>query len=133
MGYTFYRYLAFIQPGSDADLHVLKSSLEEFYAKGVHPPSIRLADKTITVAFDSYNFFIHLSDEPHVIKEAIEIADDSLTDWNDKHFNKDILKISNRRFEMWGERDDDMDYFNDSLFIVGIIEQFNGITVFNIS
>ncbi|PZR22645.1 MAG: hypothetical protein DI535_25700 [Citrobacter freundii] len=133
MGYTFYQYLAFIQPDSDAEPGKLKHYLESFYAGGVRPPQIILTDKLITVAFDSYNFRIHYSDEPHVAVEAAELAEDSDADWSEKHFDKEKLKSSSKRFELSGDPDYDMDYFNDSLYIVEIIEKFNGVIVFNIS
>lgn len=133
MGYTFYQYLAFIQPDSDAEPGRLKLNLESFYTGGIRPPQIILTDKLITIAFDSYNFRIHYSDAPHVAAEAAALAEDSHADWSEKHFDKEKLKSSSKRFELSGDPDFDMDYFNDSLYIVEIIEQFNGVIVFNIS
>lgn len=132
MSYTFYQYQAFIQPDSDADLTVLKNKLESFYAKTKSPPNISQVDKTITVAFDNYKFQIFLSDEGHVIEEAAEIANDRATDYAENNFDKEKLKTSSKRFEISGEDDIDMDYFNDSLFIVEATEKFKGVIVFDV-
>ena len=37
-----------------------------------------------------------------------------------------------KRFEIWGDEDFDMDYFNDSLYIIEQIEKFDGIIIFNL-
>ncbi len=132
MAYTFYQYLAFIQPDSDADLTVLKTNLESFYAKTNRRPNISQIDKTITVAFDNYKFEIFLTDESHVIEEAAEIANDRVTDYAENSFDKEKLKTSSKRFEISGEDDFDMDYFNDSLFIVEATEKFKGVIVFDV-
>jgi hypothetical protein len=132
MAYTFYQYLAFIQPDSDADLTVLKNNLESFYAKSGRRPNISQIGKVITVDFDNYKFEISLSDGSHVIEEAVEIANDRVTDYAENNFDKEKLKTSSKRFEISGENDIDMDYFNDSLFIVETIEKFRGVIVFDV-
>jgi hypothetical protein len=132
MAYTFYQYLAFIQPDSDADLTVLKNNLESFYAKSSRLPKISQIDKAITVDFDNYKFEIFLSDGSHVIEEAAEMANDRVTDYAENSFDKEKLKTSSKRFEISGEDDPDMDYFNDSLFIVETTEKFKGVIVFDV-
>ncbi|KAF2517014.1 hypothetical protein [Flavobacterium foetidum] len=133
MAYSFYSHLAFLPPSSNADLAVLKNHLETFYARPVitDKPKIILNGKQITVTFkDGYNFYIYLSEEKHVNQEALEIAEDLEEDWNEKPFDKEKLKASNKRFELWGDQDFDMDYFNDSLFIVNQIEKFDDVIIF---
>jgi hypothetical protein len=132
MAYTFYQYLAFIQPDSDADLTVLKNNLESFYEKSGRRPNISQIDKMITVDFNNYKFEISFSDGSHVIEEAAEIANDRATDYAENSFDKEKLKTSSKRFEISGEDDIDMDYFNDSLFIVETIEKFRGVIVFDV-
>jgi hypothetical protein len=132
MAYTFYQYLAFIQPDSDADLTVLKNNLESFYEKSSRRPNISQRDKVITVDFDNYKFEISLSDGSHVIEEAAEIANDRATDYAENNFDKEKLRTSSKRFEISGEDDIDMDYFNDSLFIVETTEKFRGVIVFDV-
>lgn len=133
MANTFYSYLAFIQPTSDADIDVLKMNLDKFYSNQQldAQPKISLVDDKITLTFNGkYNFYICLSDDEHIIDEAKEFAQNQEFDWADEPFDKEKLKISNKRFEVWGDDDYDMDYFNDSLFIVEQVEKFSDIIIF---
>lgn len=132
MSYTYYKYSIYIQPDSNADIDVLKTNLELFYSEAEVQPVISQADNQLTVTFDDYNFYIALSNDKHVKEEAAEIAAEYETDWNEEPFDQDKLKSCNRRFELWADDDEDMDYFNDSLFILETIESFNGVTIFNI-
>ena len=134
MADSFYSYLAFIQPTSNADIIVLKRLLAEFYSTQTleDTPIISLVDDKITLTFsDNYRFFIHLSDEIHVIVEAKEFAQENSLDWNEEPFDKKKLETSNKRFEISGDDDFDMGRFKDSLFILHVIERFTGIIIFN--
>ena len=129
MANTFYSYSAYITPSSNADITVLKDYLEDFYQE--ENPEILLSNNEIKITFDDeYNFYIYLATEEHVNQEALEIADDLETDFNENLYDKEKLKASKKRFEMWGDPDFDMDYFNDSLFIIQQIEKFNDIIIF---
>ena len=133
MSNSFYSYLAFIPPTSDADIKVLKKYLDSFYTHSgiVKKPSISLKDNKITVTFDDdYKFFISLSGKEHVIEEAIEFAESGGLDWTDKPFNIEKLITCNKRFEIWAQEDYDMDYFNDSLYIIEQIEKFKDVIIF---
>ena len=136
MAHSFYSYLAFIQPTSNADIIVLKRLLAEFYSTQTleDTPIISLIDDKITLTFsDNYRFFIHLSDEIHVIVEAKEFAQENSLDWNEEPFDKKKLETSNKRFEISGDDDFDMGRFKDSLFILHVIEHFTGIVIFDAS
>lgn len=133
MSYTFYSYSIYIQPDSNADLDVLKDNIEAFYSNDDIQPVITLAKKQLTLSFGDYNFYITLSDAPQVMEEAAEIAAAYQTDWNEEPFDQQKLSTCNRRFELWADDDEDMDYMNDSLFILQTIESFKGVTVFHIN
>jgi hypothetical protein len=125
MANSFYSYLAFILPGSNANIDTLKNGLTDFYGRPVidDQPAISIDENEITVRFsDDYTFHIAFSAETHVNIEARELAEEQALDWNEHPFNKAALAQSNSRFEIWGEEDYDMDYFNDSLFIIQKIE-----------
>ncbi|MCP2028954.1 hypothetical protein L1276_004133 [Flavobacterium sp. HSC-32F16] len=133
MANTFYSYSAYISPVSNADITVLREYLETFYQESdnADKPQIVLKDNAITITFDDqYKFYIYLSDEKHVNEEAAEIADYLEEDWNENTYDKEKLKVSQKRFEIWGDQDFDMDYFNDSLFIIDQIEKFSDIIIF---
>ncbi|XZF14520.1 hypothetical protein ACTHGU_00135 [Chitinophagaceae bacterium MMS25-I14] len=134
MGNAFYSYLVFIPPDSDADITTLKENLEKFYSKQKNPPIISLADKKLTMTFgDGYHLYVFFSEKEHVIEEAIELAEEVETDFADKPIDKQRLTTCNRRFEVWGDHDYDMDYFNDSLFIIEQLEKFPGVIIIYIS
>lgn len=123
MANSFYSYSAYISPSSNADIKVLKEFLDAFYQESDN--KITLSDNQITITFDDeYNFYIYLAEEEHVNQEALEIAGYLEEDWNETPYDKEKLKVSKKRFEVWGDSDFDMDYFNDSLFIIEQVEKF---------
>lgn len=129
MANSFYSYSAYIPPSSNADIKVLKEFLDVFYQESDN--QITLSDNQITITFDDeYDFYIYLAEEEHVNQEALEIADYLEEDWNETSYDKEKLKASKKRFEIWGDPDFDMDYFNDSLFIIEQVEKFNDIIIF---
>lgn len=129
MANSFYSYSAYISPSSNADIKVLKEFLDAFYQESDN--KIILSDNQITITFDDeYNFYIYLAEEEHVNQEALEIADYLEEDWNETPYDKEKLKASKKRFAVWGDPDFDMDYFNDSLFIIEQVEKFNDIIIF---
>ncbi|HEY9257705.1 hypothetical protein [Chitinophaga sp.] len=133
MANSFYSYLAFILPGSNANINTLKNELTDFYSKPVidDQPVISINGNDISVRFqDDYTFHIVFSAEAHVNTEARELAEEQALDWNEAPFDKTALAQSASRFEIWGEQDFDMDYFNDSLFIIQKIEEFDNVIIF---
>lgn len=133
MANTFYSYLAFIAPTSDASLIALKNNLETFYERPIieNKPEILLEDNQINIIFDDeYRLYIAFSEEEYVNEEALEIAEEQQLDWNENTFDKAKLATCHKRFEIWGDDDFDMDYFNDSLFIVEEIEKFTDVIIF---
>ena len=128
-----YQYFALIQPESDANITTLKENLDIFYSRLQKKPSIILVGKNITVSFNNFTFQIYLSEDDSVIKESIIMAYDFETDYVQNKFDKEKLKLCSKRFEIWGCNDDyNMDYFNDSLYILEQIEKFKGITILHI-
>lgn len=133
MANTYYSYLAFITKNSDANLIALKNNLEAFYEPVTeNKPEIVLESDQINLVFeDNYRLYIAFSDEAYVNEEALEIAAEHKFDWNENSFDKAKLETCNKRFEVWGDDDFDMEYFNDSLYIIEEIERFNDVIIFN--
>ncbi|WP_456313052.1 hypothetical protein [Pseudomonas shirazensis] len=135
MANSFYSYLAFIEPSSNAGIETLKNHLEDFYAKPVitEKPTITVENNQIEILFDDeYRLYVFLSEEDHINEEAQEFAIEYELDWNENTFDKEKLKTCKKRFEIWGDEDFDMDYFNDSLYIIEQIEKFDGVIIFNL-
>ena len=133
MANSFYSYLAFIQPNAKITFDDIKTNLEEFYANKKGKPTITQSKSNMVLTFKDYQFSIHYSNEKHVIEEAREIADRTDVDWADNKIDKEKLKECSSRFEIWGEEDFDMDYFNDSLFIIETIEKLDGLIIFYVN
>jgi hypothetical protein len=52
--------------------------------------------------------------------------------WKGEAADVDRLRNCSRRIEMYAEKPDpNMDYFNDSLFIIGEVEKFDGVYIFD--
>ncbi|KQO25056.1 hypothetical protein ASF10_07760 [Flavobacterium sp. Leaf82] len=135
MANTFYSYLAFITPDSNASLIALKNNLETFYNKSetADKPEIVLDNDQIELVFkDEYRLYIAYSQEEYVNEEALELAEEHELDWNENIIDKAKLQTCNKRFEIWGDDDFDMDYFNDSLYIIEQIENFDDVIIFSI-
>ncbi len=137
MSSTFYSYLAFIAPTSNAQLDTLKTYLQEFYSRPVfqakEQPEISLSRQKITVTFkDGYRFYIHLSKQKHIQEEATEFLEEK-HDYAEQSFDKQLLATCTQRFEIHGDDDYDIDYFNDSLYILEEIEKFTDIIIFYIN
>ncbi|MFZ0597769.1 MAG: hypothetical protein WAM46_12385 [Flavobacterium sp.] len=133
MANTYYSYLAFIAPNSDANLIALKNNLDAFYEPVTeNKPAIVLKSDQINLVFeDDYRLYIEFSEEAYVNEEALEIAAEHKFDWNENSFDKAKLETCNKRFEVWGDDDFDMEYFNDSLYIIEEIERFSDVIIFN--
>lgn len=135
MANTFYSYLAFVQDSSNADIHALKNYLEDFYAQTEtnNRPAITIENNQIDIVFnDEYSLYALFSDEEYINEEAQEFAEEYEADWNENIFDREKLKTCKKRFEIWGDDDFDMNYFNDSLFIIEQIEKFNDVIIFHI-
>lgn len=135
MAHTFYNHIAFIAPSSNASILALKNNLATFHEKPAikNKAKIELNGEKISIIFDDgYRFYIVLSDEEYVNIEAGEIVEFRIKelDWNENPFDKDKLKTCNKRFEIWGDKDFDMDYFNDFLYIMEVIEEFDDLIIF---
>lgn len=129
-----YQYFALIQPDSDADISKLKENLDAFYANKSKQPSISLEDNSILVDFEDFDFEIYYAEDEHVIDESIEMSEDFEVDFNEMAIDKEKVKLCAKRFEISGSDDDfDMNFMNDSLFILEQIEKFKGVTILNLN
>lgn len=127
MGFTYYSYLILLAPDTDATIEGLKSNLDSFYANDERTVKIDLNGNDLTVNIDGYNLYVHYSNESHVIEESEEIANDAAIGL--KEF--DVIKSCTSRFELHGDPDYDMDYFNDSLYLQEEMEKFKGVFIFD--
>lgn len=124
-----YEYLILISDTSDFSMEGLEQNLRSFYARNEdRKVGIERIDDEITVAIKNFPFFIELSGAPHVLEESAEIAES----WKGNPAEKSKIAACSRRLEMHAQGQDfNMDYFNDSLYILGEMETFEGIYVYD--
>ena len=128
MGYSYYSYLVLLTDESDFSLAELAARLEHFYGKaGQGNVAVVTKEESLKVKVGDYAFQLHYNQEDYVVEESQEIAEDAATN----HPDKARIAACRRRLEIAGEDDPDMDYFNDSLYLLEIIETFSGVFIFD--
>ena len=128
-----YTHLAFLKPGKTIELETLKSNIASRYAgtNSSISPVITEEAGMLKIALNNYNFYITLVTASHVAVEAREIAEQFEEDWSGNPYDKEQLKQSTVRLDFYGDPDADMEYFNDSLFIIGQIEKTGNAIIFH--
>lgn len=118
-----YQTLALILPDSEATRDLLCVKLAESF------PNIHLKNEhsRVIMNFGNWQFFIYYNDAPHVIIESQEIAYQFATDREDKG----VIAACKARFELYGELDPNMDYFNDYICVLQELETFTGVILFD--
>jgi hypothetical protein len=109
-----YGYFIFDKNIKERTLEKIQTILETHYLNSAGKPDIQLNDKLLTLKFNDYKFHFVLNDEKWIIEESKEIAEDLANHRSDKG---EIAHCSTR-IEFDGDDDFDMDYFNESLFIL---------------
>lgn len=124
-----YEHLILIAFDSDFDFYRLTKYLKDFYARtDKRKVNIELQGDTLVLLVERYPFYLLLSDEPHVLEESVEMAEA----WTGEASEKSRIAQSGRRLEMRTDHPDpEMKYFNDSLYILEAVEEFDGIYIFS--
>lgn len=126
--FKMYDYLAMISENSTLTLELLKEKLEKFYSKNERKIDISLTDKSIHLQIENFTFYISLNDDDYVLIESHDIAKNFAVLRTDR----EQIASCKKRIEISDtDNDDDVDYFNDSLYIIEILESFSGVFVFN--
>lgn len=127
MGFTYYNNLILLSDKSDASIEKLYNKLKEFYKKDTREIKITLDEDEITLAFVNWNLYVGFSNEDNVLEESKEMAEMSA---KGKAEQNEIAKCKTR-FEMSADPDPNMDFFNDSCYVLEMIESFNDVYVFD--
>lgn len=127
MSYVYYLYLGLVPSHNPASLHDLKSKLAARYAQWKLPHTIEVVDTQLTLTINDYAFTVHHVNAPHVLEESGDIA---------RKYAKDnpqqaAMAACATRFEMYGDDDPNMDYFNDSLILQACIAELGDVFVFD--
>ncbi len=127
MGYTYYRLMTMIPPDATITLGNVTDALEQRFSLIQSPPAINVQEKMCTLDWSNWQFRMYWEDEPHVEEESREIA---------KRFasgRADTERIAscNRRITTAADDDPNMDHFNHYVFVMEVLEAFEGIYVFD--
>ncbi len=116
-----YEYFIFDLNCIEHPMKRMETLLINHYAKQKICPKIITNGKYLNLEFADYKFYLTYIEEDWVILESKDIADSF-----SKH-REDKEKIANctSRIEFYGEEDFNMDYFNESLFIIETIIENN--------
>jgi hypothetical protein len=124
MGYTYYSYLILVTPESDLTFEKLRPACEPLLKQGCENITVESDGLTFHFAGD-YKFYLHLNAEPHVEEESVEMAAEEFVP-QDK---KAAVASCRIRYEMHADPDPDMEYFNESLYILEVLENFAGVFI----
>ncbi len=133
MSFTFYNYLALIGPNSKADLPQLIENIKAQYSTIQQKLTITNKANNVSVTIDGYNFKISLNESQDELTEAKEMASFVKEDYAGHPIDKSQIESCRRRLELAGEEVFDMDYFNDSLYLIACMEKLGEVIVISIS
>lgn len=121
-----YEHLILISDNSEITIAKLVAKLETINW-GTREVEIKTYIDSINVIIDDWCLAIGLNQAEHVIEESKEIANE----FAQKHQLYQEISTCKKRFEISGEPDFDMIYFNDFCFVLEKIESFKGVYTFD--
>lgn len=119
-----YKALILLPPTSSASIAEAEDKLRTFYRNDGCDAIIQRHETVIEVIIGEWNCCVYLSSEPHVLVESQEMAELFAAARPDR----EEIATCNRRFEVIGT-DPNMDYFNDYLFVLQVLESFPSVKV----
>ncbi|MFD2598442.1 hypothetical protein ACFSQ3_05705 [Sphingobacterium corticis] len=127
-----YNYLIYPDPKSEKSLTDLLADLKNHFASKKSIPNgfLITADK-ITLRYGDYNFYIHENQHDFISEELLDLME--RFDRKDFAGNDiDLVKFSKakKRYELHGDNDFEMNYFNESLFIIEFFEKNGNYLIF---
>ena len=94
---------------------------------GSHQVTITPTSTAISISINGWQFEIEMNEEAYVLEESEEMANDHAQ----HHDLFEQIKSCQKRLEIGGDPDFDMEYFNDFCFILEKIESFQHTFTFN--
>jgi hypothetical protein len=122
-----YEALVLVDPQTDISVEQLVSELENFYSSSAKRPSISRSGDLITLAWPGYALEVGRSSLPDVLEESAELA----RSFAASHPEKSRISCAKTRFELSGDEDPDMDYFNDFLFVIEALQRLGNVYHFD--
>ncbi|MEK3917358.1 hypothetical protein [Paenibacillus sp. FSL H7-0331] len=125
MGFKPYSYLIFLLSDTSWD----RSAFAERLKLKFSAPNIRIeaTDQVTIMTIDSWSFRIYYNQDPSVVEESAEIAQEYAVD----HVDQERIAACSRRLETSGDADPDMDYFNDVMIFLEWVEKEYQVAVYD--
>ena len=127
MGYAYYLNLCLISPESEATMDHLLPKLQQFYAADGDRIAFSRNGNSLKLKIDDYVFEIRHVEGAEILEESESAAKYYIGDSD----TKSAIALCRARFEMYGDDDHNMDYFNDSLYIQECMEAVAKIYIFD--
>lgn len=118
-----YKAFGLLQDHSNFSLEVLHKHL----VKRFPATNIVRKDNCILLSQAGWTISVYLSEEAHVAQESEEIAEFLAT----YPQSNEISKCKRRVEIISSDPDPNMDYFNDYIILCGILEEFQGVILFD--
>lgn len=127
MSYTYYSYLGLIPDPTPASLTDVYERLKKAYENDKRDVEVELGRTRVVLVIDEWTMRIYLSDAVHIQSESRELADE----FAKGHPKQENIAACKRRFETSADSDGNMDFFNDSLTVLEIMESFGEVYIFD--
>lgn len=127
MSFQSYQYFALLPSKHPVFMHELKEKIEKRFKNDGRRVVMNSTNNRLTMDFGDWSFRIFLNTESYVQKESEEIADKFASGRSDQQ----QIKAVRQRIETVGDCDLDLEYLNDVIFILEIIEENYDAILFN--
>lgn len=127
-----YNYLIYLRADAQKTLPELHDNLKSHFAgKKSSPHSFQLDADKIILRYKKYAFHIHENQQHYIGEELHDLLENSgKKDFAGRDVDMPGFANAVKRFELHGDDDLDMNYFNESLFIIDFFENDASYLVF---
>lgn len=120
-----YEHLILVSNDSDIALKDVYTKLVSFYEQDERNVKVSFTSNNIHIKIENFAFYVSWNEEEYVLEESQEMEEFAIK-------NKEVIKTCKKRIEMSDTGNDpETSYFNDSLYILEIIESFKNVYVFH--
>ena len=127
MGYTYYKTSLLIPDRYELTFSDLVEKIKKRFSKMIDREIEISGTNTIILHHGEWFLDIYWEDEPHVLIESEEIARLFASDRSDRS----TIAACSRRITTAGQPDPNMNYFNDYVYVLEVLEGMPGLFVFD--
>lgn len=138
MGHTYYKVHVLIHPRSALTFESLVEALKKRFRNvevGTNLCVLTWQHFSASLDIDledvdkipRWSMRVYWEDEPHVLEEALEIAQDHAHELNESELKE--IAMCDKRISTAGDPDPNMDFFNDYVHVLEVFETFSDVFV----